>query len=158
MLVYYYERNNNTLLNYRAPSPTPSALNIPFFVSRGYVVFVPDIWYTTGHPGKSAYDYVVSGTRALIKEGFIDSTKMGLQGQSWGGYQTAYLITQTNLYAAAWAGAPVVNMFSAYGGIRWRAALTGRCNTKNRKHALAPLFGSGPTFILKTRHCSIYKK
>jgi len=123
MIVYFYERNNNTLYNYQPPSPTPSRLNIPFFVSRGYVVFVPDIWYTTGHPGKSAYDYVVSGTRALIKLGFIDSTKIGLQGQSWGGYQTAYLITQTNLFTAAWAGAPVVNMFSAYGGIRWESGL-----------------------------------
>jgi dienelactone hydrolase len=123
MIVYFYERNNNTLYNYQPPSPTPSRLNIPFFVSRGYVVFVPDIWYTTGHPGKNAYDYVVSGTRALIKLGFIDSTKIGIQGQSWGGYQTAYIITQTNLYAAAWAGAPVVNMFSAYGGIRWESGL-----------------------------------
>lgn len=123
MIVYFYERNNSTLYNYQAPAPTPSRLNIPFFVSRGYVVFVPDIWYITGHPGKSAYDYIVSGTRALIKQGFIDSTKIGLQGQSWGGYQTAYLITQTNLYAAAWAGAPVVNMFSAYGGVRWESGV-----------------------------------
>jgi dienelactone hydrolase len=123
MIVYFYERNNTTLYRYSSPSPTPSALNIPFFVSRGYVVFVPDIWYTKGHPGKSAYDYIVSGTRALIKKGFVDSTKIGLQGQSWGGYQTAYLITQTNLFAAAWAGAPVVNMFSAYGGIRWESGI-----------------------------------
>ena len=121
MIVYFYERNNQTLYNYLPPAPTPSRLNIPFFVSRGYVVFVPDIWYQKGHPGKSAYDYIVSGTRALIKQGFIDSTKIGLQGQSWGGYQTAYLITQTKLFAAAWAGAPVVNMFSAYGGIRWES-------------------------------------
>ncbi|MDE3142574.1 MAG: S9 family peptidase, partial [Bacteroidota bacterium] len=123
MIVYFYERNNNTLFNYLPPAPTPSRLNISFFVSRGYIVFVPDIWYTNGHPGKSAYDYIVSGTRALIKKGFIDSTKLGLQGQSWGGYQTAILITQTNLFAAAWAGAPVVNMFSAYGGIRWESGL-----------------------------------
>jgi dienelactone hydrolase len=123
MIVYFYERNNNTLYHYQPPSPTPSRLNIPFFVSRGYVVFVPDIWYKTGHPGKSAYDYIVSGTRALIKKGFIDSTKIGIQGQSWGGYQTAYVITQTNLFAAAWAGAPVVNMFSAYGGIRWQTGV-----------------------------------
>jgi VCBS repeat-containing protein len=123
MIVYFYERNNATLHQYQAPAPTPSRLNIPYFVSNGYVVFVPDIWYTTGHPGKSAYDYIVSGTRALIKKGFIDSTRIGLQGQSWGGYQTAYLITQTNLYKAAWAGAPVGNMFSAYGGIRWESGL-----------------------------------
>ncbi|TDH29343.1 S9 family peptidase [Segetibacter sp. 3557_3] len=123
MLVYFYERSNQTLRNYIAPAPTPSRLNIPFFVSRGYVVFVPDIWYKTGYPGQSAYDYIVSGTRALIKKGFVDSTKIGLQGQSWGGYQIAYLITRTNLYAAAWAGAPVANMTSAYGGMRWGTGL-----------------------------------
>jgi dipeptidyl aminopeptidase/acylaminoacyl peptidase len=119
MIVYFYERNNNTLYNYQAPAPTPSRLNIPFFVSRGYVVFVPDIWYKTGYPGQSAYDYILSGTRAVVKQGYVDSTKIGLQGQSWGGYQIVYLITKTNLYAAAWAGAPVANMTSAYGGIRW---------------------------------------
>jgi dienelactone hydrolase len=123
MIVYFYERGNNTLYNYIAPSPTPSRLNIPFFVSRGYVVFVPDIWYKTGYPGKSAYDYIVSGTRAVVKQGYVDSTKIGLQGQSWGGYQIAHLITRTNLYAAAWAGAPVANMTSAYGGIRWGSGM-----------------------------------
>ena len=119
MIVYFYERNNQTLYNYIPPTPTPSRLNISFFVSRGYIVFVPDIWYKNGKPGQSAYDYIVSGTRAIVKLGFVDSTKLGLQGQSWGGYQIAHLITRTKLYAAAWAGAPVVNMTSAYGGIRW---------------------------------------
>jgi dipeptidyl aminopeptidase/acylaminoacyl peptidase len=119
MIVYFYERNNQTLYNYIAPTPTPSRLNISFFVSRGYIVFVPDIWYKNGMPGQSAYDYIISGTRAVVKLGFVDSTKLGLQGQSWGGYQIAHLITRTKLYAAAWAGAPVVNMTSAYGGIRW---------------------------------------
>lgn len=123
MIVYFYERNNQTLHNYLAPAPTPSRLNIPFFVSRGYVVFVPDIWYKKGYPGQGAYDYIVSGTRAMIQKGFIDSTRLGLQGQSWGGYQIAHIITKTNLYAAAWAGAPVVNMTSAYGGIRWGAGI-----------------------------------
>jgi dipeptidyl aminopeptidase/acylaminoacyl peptidase len=123
MIVYFYERSNNTLNGYIAPSPTPSRLNISFFVSRGYVVFVPDIWYKTGYPGQSAYDYILSGTRAVVKQGYVDSTKIGLQGQSWGGYQIVYLITRTNLYAAAWAGAPVANMTSAYGGIRWGSGL-----------------------------------
>lgn len=124
LIAYFYERNNETLYNYQAPAPTPSRLNIPFFVSRGYIVFVPDIWYKTGHPGQAAYDYIVSGVRSLVKKGFVDSTKMGIQGQSWGGYQTAYLITKVpNMFAAAWAGAPVVNMFSAYGGIRWESGM-----------------------------------
>ncbi|MFZ6023464.1 MAG: S9 family peptidase [Bacteroidota bacterium] len=123
MIVYFYERSSQGLYGYNAPSPTPSRLNISFFVSRGYVVFVPDIWYKKGYPGQGAYDYILSGTRAVVKQGYADSTKLGLQGQSWGGYQVAHLITRTNLYAAAWAGAPVVNMTSAYGGIRWGTGL-----------------------------------
>jgi Prolyl oligopeptidase family len=119
MISYFYEKLSDGLYSYTAPSPTPSRLNITFFVSRGYIVFVPDIAYTTGHPGNDAYNYIVSGVRALVKQGYVDSSKLGLQGQSWGGYQTAYIITKTKLFAAAWAGAPVANMTSAYGGIRW---------------------------------------
>jgi dipeptidyl aminopeptidase/acylaminoacyl peptidase len=52
---------------------------------------------------------------------YIDKDKMAIQGQSWGGYQTAYLVTRTNMFAAAGAGAPVGNMTSAYGGIRWES-------------------------------------
>ena len=123
MICYFYETLSDGLYNYLPPSPTPSRLNIPFFVGRGYVVFAPDIHYGTGHPGKDAYDYIVSGARALVKKGYVDSSRIGLQGQSWGGYQVTYLITVTNFFKAAWAGAPVVNMFSAYGGIRWESGL-----------------------------------
>jgi len=69
MIVYFYERNNQTLYNYIPPTPTASRLNISFFVSRGYVVLVPDIWYKTGYPGQGAYDYILSGTRAVVKQG-----------------------------------------------------------------------------------------
>ncbi len=123
MISYFYEKLSDGLYSYNAPAPTPSRLNISFFVSRGYIVFAPDISYTTGHPGEDAYNYIVSGVRALVKLGYVDSTKLGIQGQSWGGYQVAYLITRTKLFAAAWAGAPVVNMTSAYGGIRWESGL-----------------------------------
>jgi dienelactone hydrolase len=120
-ICYFYEKLSDGLYNYIPPAPTPSKLNISFFVSRGYIVFVPDISYTIGYPGKSAYNYIVSGIRALAKKGWVDSTRLGIQGQSWGGYQTAYVITQTKLFKAAWAGAPVANMTSAYGGIRWES-------------------------------------
>ena len=123
MLIYFYEKLSDGLYNYIAPAPTPSRLNIPFFVSRGYLVFAPDIVYTKGHPGKDAYNYIVSGAQALSKKKWVDAKNIGIQGQSWGGYQVAYLVTATNMFKAAWAGAPVVNMFSAYGGIRWESGL-----------------------------------
>jgi len=123
LICYFYEKLTDGLYNYAPPSPTPSRLNIPFFVSRGYMVLAPDISYTTGHPGNDAYNHIASGARALVKMGIVDSTKIGIQGQSWGGYQVAYLITKTKLFAAAWAGAPVANMTSAYGGIRWESGV-----------------------------------
>lgn len=123
MIVYFYEKLSDGLYTYNAPAPTPSRLNIPFFVSNGYLVFAPDISYEIGHPGKSAEEFINSGVESLKKNSWVDGTKIGIQGQSWGGYQVAHLITATNMYAAAWAGAPVVNMTSAYGGIRWESGM-----------------------------------
>ncbi|MBD0279465.1 MAG: S9 family peptidase, partial [Flavisolibacter sp.] len=123
MIIYFYEKLSDNLHQYIPPEPTRSRLNIPFFVSRGYLVFTPDISYTRGHPGRDAYNYVVSGAQALAKNKWVDGKNMAIQGQSWGGYQVAYLITKTPLFKAAWAGAPVANMTSAYGGIRWESGL-----------------------------------
>lgn len=123
VILYFYEKLSDNLYKYNPPAPTPSRLNISFFVSRGYIVMTPDISYTIGHPAKSAYDYIVSGAKALTKFSWVDSKHMGLQGQSWGGIQVAQIITMTPMFAAAWAGAPVANMTSAYGGIRWSSGL-----------------------------------
>jgi dipeptidyl aminopeptidase/acylaminoacyl peptidase len=125
MLVYFYERNSDNLHTFRNPSPSRSIINPSYCVSNEYIVFVPDIPYLEGYPGQSAYRAIVSGTLAMCDQfPFIDKEKMGIQGQSWGGYQVAYLVTQTNLYKAAMAGAPVSNMTSAYGGIRWGSGMS----------------------------------
>ncbi|MCS7036200.1 MAG: prolyl oligopeptidase family serine peptidase [Saprospiraceae bacterium] len=123
LMVNFYERLSDELHAHRAPDYHRSQINYTMYASRGYVVFAPDIPYRVGYPGQSAYDAVVSGVTALVERGFIDARRMGLQGHSWGGYQTAYIITRTNLFACAEAGAPVANMTSAYGGIRWESGL-----------------------------------
>ncbi len=123
MVVYFYEKLSDGLFDYIAPAPTPSRLNISYFVSNGYLVFAPDISYEIGYPGRSAEEFINSGVEALKKNSWVDGSKIGIQGQSWGGYQVAHLITRTDMYAAAWAGAPVVNMTSAYGGIRWESGM-----------------------------------
>lgn len=124
VMIYFYEKHSNDLYRYMAPAPSRSTVNIPFFCSRGYIVFTPDIHYTTGHPGENAYNAIVSGAEMLAKNTWVDKDNMAIQGQSWGGYQTAYLVTRTNMFKAAGAGAPVSNMFSAYGGIRWDSGMS----------------------------------
>lgn len=127
MLVYFYERSSNGLHSHHVPQPNWSIINLSYCVSNGYMIFVPDITYKNkvGFPGEAAYSAIVTGTLAMLnKYSSIDKDNMALQGQSWGGYQIAYLVTRTNLYKCAMAGAPVSNMTSAYGGIRWGSGMS----------------------------------
>ncbi len=124
MIVYFYERLSDSLHRHYAPAPSRSTINPTFYCSRGYLVFMPDVVYLEGYPGQSALNAIVPGVLNLVEKGFVDSDRIGIQGQSWGGYQVAHLITRTNLFRAAMAGAPVVNMTSAYGGIRWGSGMS----------------------------------
>ena len=124
MIVNFYERSSNALHSHRAPNPGRSSINYSFYTSRGYLIFNPDVHYRVGYPGESAFNCVIPGVTSLIEKGFVDEKNIGVQGHSWGGYQIAYLVTKTNIFKAAESGAPVVNMISAFGGIRWDTGLS----------------------------------
>ena len=124
MLVYFYEKYSDRIHRHYAPQPLRSAVNFTYMVSNDYVIFVPDIIYKDGFPGQSAYNCIMPGVNHMINQGYINKERIGMQGHSWGGYQTAYLVTRTNLFRAAESGAPVSNMTSAYGGIRWTSGLS----------------------------------
>ncbi|MFP4024520.1 MAG: alpha/beta hydrolase family protein [Thiohalospira sp.] len=125
MIVYFYRLHSNDIHRHYAPRPSRSTINPTFYTSKGYFVFMPNIRYKTGYPGESAYNYVVSGTLALLNERpYLDKDGLGIQGQSWGGYQAGFIITKTDLFSAASIGAPVSNMTSAYGGIRWQSGMS----------------------------------
>ncbi len=122
MLVYIYERLAQGVHGFVNPSPGTS-INFSYYVSNGYLILTPDIAYKTGEPGPSALRCVLPAIDAVAKLGFVDEKAIGIQGHSWGGYQIAYMVTQTNRFRAAEAGAPVGNMTSAYSGIRWGPGL-----------------------------------
>ncbi|WP_088210592.1 S9 family peptidase [Shewanella sp. Shew256] len=117
VLVYYYRFMTDRLhafpqmkVNHRP--------NFAWYVNNGYAVFLPDIRFEIGYPGASSVQALTSGVQKLIGMGVADANAIGLQGHSWSGYQTAFAITQTKMFKAAVAGAPVANMTSAYSGIR----------------------------------------
>jgi dipeptidyl aminopeptidase/acylaminoacyl peptidase len=118
VMVYLYERLSQLVNTFPEPRPTNS-INIPIYVSNGYIVITPDIVYREGYPGDSAMACIIPAVQKLVEQGFVDEKRIGIQGHSWGGYQIAYMLPRTNLFRAASAGAVVVNMFSAYNGIRW---------------------------------------
>ncbi len=148
MMVYFYERNSDRLHRYVIPAAGSSSINYSFYVSRGYLLFVPDIPYEIGYPGESAVDAVVPGVLAIADRGFVDRAHIGVQGHSWGGYQVAYMVTRTNLFAAAEAGAPVSNMTSAYGGIRWGSGMVREFQYEHTQSRIGgTLWDKLPTYI-----------
>jgi dipeptidyl aminopeptidase/acylaminoacyl peptidase len=122
MMVYIYEKLTQNVNRFVNPAPGTN-INVSYYVSNGYLVLEPDIVYTTGYPGQSALKCVLPAVQTMVDKGIVDEAAIGIQGHSWGGYQIAYMVTQTKRFRAVAAGAPVVNMISAYDGIRWGTGL-----------------------------------
>jgi dipeptidyl aminopeptidase/acylaminoacyl peptidase len=114
MLVYFYELLSNTHHSF----PMPVFDDRPHFAeyaSDGYLVFEPDIVYETGKPGSSALDCVTSGVKKVIEMGYADPKHIGIQGHSWGGYETSYILSRSgDTFAAVVTGAPPTNLVSFY--------------------------------------------
>ncbi|CUP24968.1 prolyl oligopeptidase family serine peptidase [Parabacteroides distasonis] len=149
MMVNFYERNSETLYNYRMPEPHRSTIDYHLYNSNEYVIFNPDIRYVDGYPGESCYNCLMPGITMMIAKGYIDEKGIGAQGHSWGGYQVAYLATRTNLFSAIESGAPVVNMFSAYGGIRWGSGMARSFQYEHTQSRLGATLWSSPLRYLE---------
>ncbi|MGZ5366073.1 MAG: S9 family peptidase, partial [Mycobacterium sp.] len=114
MLVYFYEKMSNTHHRYSMPVYDDRP-HMSTYASNGYLVLQPDVVYTIGHPGDSAVDCVTSAVKKVIELGYADPKHIGLQGHSWGGYQSSFILTQTDIFAAVVTGAPVTDLVSFYG-------------------------------------------
>lgn len=123
MLVTIYEKRSQGLNRFVSPSET-RAPDPSIYTSNGYIVLDPDIVYKINDPGMSAVWCVIPAVKAAIATGNVDASNVGLWGHSWGGYQTAFLVTQTDIFSAAIAGAPLTNMVSMYGSVYWNSGST----------------------------------
>ncbi len=147
LMVYIYERLSQNVHGFVNPAPSQN-INPSLYTSNGYVILMPDIAYTTGQPGKSALDAVLPAINKLARQGFIDEKSIGIQGHSWGGYQIAWMVTQTNRFRAAEAGAPVGNMTSAYSGIRWGSGLPRQFQYEQQQSRIGKSLQEAPALYL----------
>ena len=147
MLVYIYEGLSQNLHSFVDPRPSHN-INFAYYVSNGYMVLTPDIVYTEGQPGQSALKCVLPAVDAVVNLGIVDEARIGIQGHSWGGYQIAYMVTQTNRFRAVEAGAPVGNMTSAYSGIRWGSGLPRQFQYEQTQSRIgAPLYAAPHKYL-----------
>jgi dienelactone hydrolase len=122
MIVYVYERLSQNVHTYAVPSER-SPYNAAVFTSQGYFVLQPDIVFRPRDPGLSAVDCIAAAVKAVLATGMVDPKRVGLVGHSWGGYEASFVPTQTNIFAASIAGAPITNLLSFYGAIHWNEGL-----------------------------------
>ena len=122
MIVYVYELRSQVVHSYAAPSER-SPYNTSVFTNAGYFVLQPDIVFRDRDPGVSATECVEAAVETVLETGMIDPSKVGLVGHSWGGYEASFIPTQTNLFAASVAGAPLTNFFSMFGTIHWNQGM-----------------------------------
>lgn len=125
LIVYYYG----------GTSPTAKSITQPYtpqlFASRDYVVYVVNPSGTTGYGqefsarhvnawGKRTADDIIEGvTRFCQEHPFVDSSKIGCLGASYGGFMTQYLQTLTPMFAAAVSHAGISNVTSYWGEGYW---------------------------------------
>jgi dipeptidyl aminopeptidase/acylaminoacyl peptidase len=148
MLVYIYERLSQNVNNFIDARPGTS-INASYYTSNGYLVLMPDIIYKTGYPGQSAIKCVLPAIQSVVDRGFVDEKAIGIQGHSWGGYQIAYMVTQTTRFRAVAAGAPVSDMISAYDGIRWGPGLPRQFQYEKTQSRIGGTLWQYPTRFLE---------
>jgi len=119
MIVQFFHKSSDQLFDHRTPEFHRSRIDYHYFVSNGYIVFNPDIYFTPGYIGESAYKSIMPGVTALVDAGFVDRRRIGMQGHSYSGYPAGYMATRPPLFACIEAGAPIVDFVSGYGAIRW---------------------------------------
>ena len=119
-IVYIYEKLSQNTHRYQPPSVNAIG---SIYTSNGYAVLLPDITYKLNDPGMSSVGCILPAVDAAVATGIVDNDKLALHGHSWGGYQTAFTVTQTNRFKCAIAGAALTDLVSMYSSVYWNVGM-----------------------------------
>ncbi|GHS98522.1 peptidase S9 [Bacteroidia bacterium] len=131
LIVYYYGGTSPVSRVFESTYP------LQVYASLGYVVYTLQPSGTTGYGqefsarhvnawGKTTADEIIEGVQQFYREhSFVDSTKVGCVGASYGGFMTQYLQTKTDIFAAAVSHAGISSIASYWGEGYWGYAYSG---------------------------------
>lgn len=141
MIVEIYERKSVDINQFQPPSNyMVIGISLLNFTLNDYFVLYPDIEYTIGDPGISALKSVTAAVDKVLETGKVDEKRLGLIGHSFGGYETAFIVTQTDKFAAAVAGAAVTNIVSYYHDVFWDSRRTQMWRMENQQFRFGDSF------------------
>jgi len=95
------------------------------WAGKGWAVFMPNIRGSSGYGekfqlanlkdwGGMDFQDIQAGLDELVRRGIADADRLAQSGWSYGGYMTAWTLTQTNRFKAVMVGAGLTDMFSMY--------------------------------------------
>ena len=147
LIVYLYERLSDGLHRYVAPSER-DYYNTGVFTGQGYLVLQPDIIFRPREPGVSVVECVGPAVKKIVSMGIADAARVGVVGHSWGGFDTAYLTTHTDIFAAGVAGAPITNLVSNYGNHHWSSGIAETDHIETGQQRMeVPIYEDLPAYI-----------
>ncbi|MBS7320198.1 MAG: S9 family peptidase [Myroides sp.] len=119
-----YEKKINERLNYQSRDEVSmTGFNYRDYTQDGYFVIEPDIRYQYGSPGYSATESVLTAIDSLNNVIPFAKQRLGLIGHSFGGYETNFILTQTDIFKVAVSGAGIFDIVNWYHSVNW---LSGR--------------------------------
>ena len=147
IVVYLYERLSDDVHRYVAPSER-DYYNTSVFTSNGYLVLHPDIVFRPREPGLSVVECVGPAVKRVVAMGIADPARVGVVGHSWGGFDTAFLATHTEIFAAAVAGAPITDLVSNYGNHHWSSGIAETDHIETGQQRMeVPLYEDLPAYV-----------
>ncbi len=154
MIVYMYERLSDGVHTFSMPSER-EYYNAAALTTRGYVYLQPDIVFRPGEPGVSVVESVVPAVQKVVDMGVADPAKVGTLGHSWGGFDSVYLATHTDVFAASVAGAPITNLVSNYGNHHWSSGIAETDHIETgQQRMVVPLYEDLQAYI---RNSAVFK-
>lgn len=113
---HYYVEMSYLLNSFVGAKLAPADFTISQLVSNGYLVFLPDIHSKIRYSGEGALRSVLAAVDHLSQYPWIDTSKMAIAGSSHGGFETNYIVTHTNRFAAAISGFGISDLISFASG------------------------------------------
>lgn len=154
MIVYMYEKLSDGVHDFSVPSER-DYYNAASFITQGYVYLQPDIIFRPREPGLSVVESVVPAVQKVVQMGIADPAKVGTLGHSWGGFDSAFLATNTTTFAASVAGAPIVNLVSNYGSFHWNQGIAETDHIETGQQRMeVPLYTDMQAYI---RNSAVFK-
>lgn len=122
MLVDFYEKNSQNLNRWSRIISRDTPM-FPKYASNGYLVLLPDIHFNIGSTHSDMLECIEAAVNKVNELAYVDMDKIGIHGHSFSGQGGNYIVTHSDMFAAAVIGAGVSDLLADFNQL-WKSSGT----------------------------------